>query len=378
MNKGRRNLAFTLVLFFMITVILPVYADELDDHQNRLNNVSREIDKTRSQVNNAKQKERTIMGQIQSLENDISATQAQLNSTADRIALLEQGINKTEKEIEKAEKELQKKSDILSERLVFVYEQGDISYLEVLLAATDIQDFLTRYDMVNSIVEQDVELIEAVNEQKHDLEMKKSSLEVKKKEMEKIQASQENLKDSLAGQQQEKKQLLSGVQQEKAQLERALKELEQASRELESIISRLQAGSTTPLGTGIYTWPAPGYSRITSEYGMRYHPILKQRKLHTGVDIGAPSGANIVAADAGTVIYSGWMNGYGQVVVIDHGQGISTLYAHQSTILAGKGTSVTKGQIIGKVGSTGWSTGPHLHFEVRINGSPTNPMQYIR
>jgi murein DD-endopeptidase MepM/ murein hydrolase activator NlpD len=155
-----------------------------------------------------------------------------------------------------------------------------------------------------------------------------------------------------------------------------MEELERASAEAEAMILRLQ-GKGGSIGTGTYTWPAPGYRNITSSYGMRYHPILKVNKLHTGIDIGAPSGAKIVAADSGTVIYSGWLGAYGNAIIIDHGAGISTLYGHQSARLVSVGAKVTKGQTIGKVGSTGWSTGPHLHFEVRKNGNPINPRSYV-
>jgi len=144
------------------------------------------------------------------------------------------------------------------------------------------------------------------------------------------------------------------------------------------MIKRMQSGGDVQLGTGVYTWPTPGYKVITSPYGMRYHPILGIRKMHTGVDIGAPMGATIVAADGGKIIHAGWMGGYGQVLVVDHGNGMSTLYAHLSSFIAGNGASVTKGQPIGRVGTTGWSTGPHLHFEVRENGSPVDPMSYIK
>ena len=378
MNKHNKLLAILVVVIFILGAILPVYADELEDHQRQLQEVDRSITQTQSKIDKVKKQERSIMGEIQTLEKSIVANEMQLESTVDRIAYLEENIIKLEEEIEDAQNELEDKTDLLSDRLIALYEQGDISYLEVLLSATDIKDFLTRYDMVNAIVEQDVDLIETIEKQKHDLETKKSDLSVKQNELKQSYSDQISIKETLGEQKSQKKGLLSNVQQEKNAYLKALEELEQTSRELEVMIRRLQGGSTTQLGTGTYTWPTPGYTSITSAYGMRYHPILKVRKMHTGVDIGAPGGTSIVAADSGKVIHCGWMGGYGQVVVVDHGNGLSTLYAHMSAYAVSNGTSVNKGQTIGRVGSTGWSTGPHLHFEVRINGSYTDPMAYIR
>ncbi|MGI5921366.1 MAG: murein hydrolase activator EnvC family protein [Syntrophomonadaceae bacterium] len=375
MRRKHKFVTGLALLAFMVSFIFPVYAENASE---KLQKVDRQIQQQKANLNAAKNKEKSIVNDINNLDKNISQTQQSIDSLTERIAYLENNIAETEKDIEQLEKELQKKTDILSQRLVYIYENGDISYLEVLLSASDIKDFLTRYDVLSNIIDQDVELIESINHDRRELDVKKSNLEVAKKELVTIRKNQEAQKQMLTEQKNQKSAALNNVQKEKDQYARALQELEQTSRALEEMIRRAQAGSTAQIGTGIYTWPAPGYTSITSTYGMRYHPILKVRKLHSGVDIGAPSGASIVAADSGKVISAGWAGGYGQAVIIDHGGGMSTLYGHQSKILVSVGQSVTKGQVIGKVGSTGWSTGPHLHFEVRKNGSPVDPMGYIR
>jgi len=160
--------------------------------------------------------------------------------------------------------------------------------------------------------------------------------------------------------------------------EKALDEMEEAQRKLNKMIAELQAKQKKGyMGTATFAWPTPGYTRITSPYGWRIHPIYKTRRMHTGIDIGAPAGSNIVAATHGEVIYADWLGGYGKTVVLDHGGGISTMYAHTSVILVEVGQKVRKGQVIAKVGSTGVSTGPHLHFEVKINGNHTDPWKYF-
>jgi len=160
---------------------------------------------------------------------------------------------------------------------------------------------------------------------------------------------------------------------------KALDDLEAMSKQLETIIRNLQVNTSDQprRGSGKFTWPAPGYSRITSPFGYRLHPILKQNRLHTGMDIGAPTGAKVVAGEEGTVIHVGSLTGFGNTIIIDHGGGYSTLYAHLSAYSVSKGQEVKKGETIGKVGSTGWATGPHLHFEVRVNGTPVKPDDYL-
>lgn len=377
MKTAKRLTALMFTLVFMITAILPVYADNIEETQQKLQDVSRQIEAQKSNITQAKQQENSITGQLEILEKSMADKEQEIKALATRISRLEDDIAKTEEEIRISEEELQVQIDYLCERLVYMYEDGmDISYLEVLFSATDIKDFLTRYDLLQYIVEQDMELIDSINKHKRALDIKKNDLEIQKKDLENLRQAQEAQRSQLAEQSSEKKDLLDSVRQEKSSYEKALEELERTSRELEDLIRRSQSGEQ--LGTGVYTWPAPGYSTITSAYGMRYHPILKTRKLHTGVDIGAPSGAKIVAADSGRVIFVGWSGGYGQTIIIDHGAGMSTLYAHQSKFAVSSGQNVVKGEVIGYVGSTGWSTGPHLHFEVRINGNPTDPMAYIR
>jgi len=374
----QRVTAVLVVMIFLMGAIIPVYADEITEKQQQLQDVGRQINEQNQKLNNAKKKEKTIVGQVLSLEKDMKKTQDQIENLSNQVDVLQSNISVTENEISIMEADLEKQTEILSQRLVFIYQEADVSYLEVLLSSEDIKDFLTRYDLLNRILDQDREMIESINRQKKDLDLKKSTLEVQKQDLQIAKEDQKEKKDLLDDQIGDKKEILSDVKKEKNAYLQALNELEQTSKQLESMIRALQSsGNQAQIGTGTYSWPTPGYSKITSDYGMRYHPILKTRKLHTGIDIGAPSGVSILAADGGTVIYSGWMGGYGQVVVIDHGAGMSTLYAHQSTLLVGKGTSVSKGQVIGKVGSTGWSTGAHLHFEVRVNGTPVNPHSYV-
>ncbi|MEQ8200353.1 MAG: peptidoglycan DD-metalloendopeptidase family protein [Syntrophomonadaceae bacterium] len=375
MRRQRAFIGF-MVSIMMIVMILPVNADQLSDQQKLLDSLNQRLQATQKNLNQASRAEKTILGEVEGIEQGAEQTQADIDQLTSKIARLQSRIATLNKEIKVHQDKLDKQVAILGERLVVIYEQGDTSYLEVLLGATDIKDLITRMDMLSAIIGQDKKLIQEINLNKRDLDNKKADLDVQQRELESSRVTLVEKKKKLAEQLKQKKVVLASVQQEKAQYAQAMEELERASAEAEAMILRLQ-GKGGSIGTGSFTWPTPGYSNITSGYGMRYHPILKVNKLHTGIDIGAPSGAKIVAADSGAVIYSGWLGAYGNAIIIDHGAGISTLYGHQSSRLVSVGAKVTKGQTIGKVGSTGWSTGPHLHFEVRKNGNPVNPRSYI-
>jgi murein DD-endopeptidase MepM/ murein hydrolase activator NlpD len=217
-------------------------------------------------------------------------------------------------------------------------------------------------EMIQKIYQNDVEILE--------------TLQTEHTELKEIQANLKEKKVELAAQ---KTQLAA----EKKELDARKKELEKEEDELKAEADRLTKelvklmDKNSPYVGGEFTWPVPSSSYITSSYGNRLHPTLKVWKFHTGIDIGASSGKDIVAAASGKVIFSGWYGGYGNFIMVDHGGGIVTCYGHASKLVSKKGDIVKRGQVIAKIGSTGRSTGPHLHFEVRKNGDYVNPMTYF-
>lgn len=366
---------------------IPVYADSSDDAREKLEEVRRQSQSIKDMLNANRSEQASITAEIKEIDESIASTQREVDALADDIDVLEDSVYVLQEEIDELEDKLLQQQSLLGDRLVCLYEGGDVTYLEVLLGAQDFQDFLTRMDMVNSIITQDKNLIQGVQDDKKTLDVKVADLENQRKSLEESRRSQKEKAAALKSSKEEKDEYMEELQSNAEAYEQQLNELEATSRELASQISSTQAstdysaprpdGSAYVVGTGVYGWPCPGYYDVTSPYGMRLHPVLGYYKLHTGVDFGAPSGASIVAADSGTVISAGWQGGYGNCVIIDHGSGMSTLYAHMSEILCSEGQSVSSGETIGLVGSTGYSTGAHLHFEVRVGGDPVDPMGYL-
>jgi len=260
---------------------------------------------------------------------------------------------------------------------VALYEVGPAGYLEVLLGATDFADFLSRIDLLSSVVAQDVKIMTGIKSEREQYLAKKNQRLAEQDRLSDLKGQKESKRAEVTSRAQDRERYLKKLQTEREAYEKALDELEALSEELVKTIQEMQKSSgVTRTGKLVFGWPANG--KVTSPFGRRLHPITRKYHNHTGIDIAVKTGTFVKASEDGVVLSAGWLGGYGKCVILDHGQGYSTLYAHNSVLLAVPGTKVKKGQVIAYSGNTGLSTGPHVHFEVRLNGAPVDPMRYLQ
>ena len=319
-----------------------------------------------------------LVYEIADLNDKIVSEEIEIDQLANKEAELKKKIEKTETELEKATEKFNNQQEMLEARLVAMYEAGDTDYLDVLLTSRSITEFISNYYMISEIIESDTELLETVRDKKQELEISKLELEKSKKQLSDARESKEKKAVSLENMRVIKNSYITQLTEEEKSLQEEITEYQSAIKKVESeIVTAANLNIGIDYVGGVMAWPVPGYTRITSEYGMRTHPITGVYKLHTGVDISAPIGANFIAANDGVVVKAEYNGAYGNMVMINHGGGVSTLYAHGSEILVQVGQEVKRGDPVLKVGSAGYSTGPHAHFEVRINGQYQNPMPYI-
>jgi murein DD-endopeptidase MepM/ murein hydrolase activator NlpD len=261
--------------------------------------------------------------------------------------------------------------------VVDIYEGDDLNYADVVLGSTDMWTFLTRGYYLQQILKGDTVLIGQI---RADVKQIKDDEEAQRRRVSEISSRQKRLvtqRDQVAGLAEDKHKQLDAIEHDKKLYVETLDELESESRQIES---EIRAYQNTPRGRKMYARPFTGglsmpcNGRITSPFGYRVHPITHVYKLHTGVDISVPTGTPIHAAADGVVVRAQWYGAYGYAVVIDHGGGVQTLYGHNSKLLVAAGAAVKRGQVIALSGATGYATGPHCHFEKRVNGSPVNPL----
>lgn len=347
------------------------------------NEVRQKLEESSTRLEYVQSELSTSLQQIQELGDKITEYENQYNDLKNQVAEMEKNIEVIDADIDKVQAEYDRKENLLKKRMVALYKAGDATYLDVLLSSSSIVDFLSKYYMLEKIIDYDTDLMK-------ELEVEKNSIENKKQEQEKKKADLKVAK-AKAGQMQilmENNKMLQENYSAKLTTEEATlnEQILQYKQEQEEIERQIQAAINwsgdlaIQYKGGVMIWPVGvNGTYITSPFGNRLHPIQGVYKYHSGIDIGnAGYGAPVLAAADGIVTYAGVMSGYGNCVMINHGSGIVTLYGHGQTIYATLGQTVKQGDVIMAVGSTGYSTGPHLHFEVRKDGVATSPIPFLK
>ena len=357
--------------------------DELNHLGQQKIDVQASIEQVNSQLEYVQTEISTSLLEIQKLDDEIRKYEQENANLKQRIETLETSIKETSEQLETTTLEYNQRNELLKKRLVTIYEQGDVAYLEVLLSAKSLSEFLGIYYAMVEMAEYDNALIDEVDQKRKLIETSQQQLESESTEVKNLKITAERTETILKN----TKNLQKGNIEKLSKEEKALNdEIQKYKNDIALIETKIQelngytGGIDIQYTGGIMIWPvAVQGTRITSYYGNRDHPIEGIVKLHQGIDIGSAGfGAPVVATADGVVTYAGELGSYGNCVMVYHGDGITTLYGHGQKILTKTGTEVKQGDVIMEVGSTGNSTGPHLHFEVRINGVTTNPLNYVK
>ena len=361
-----------------------------------------EIDKAKEEVKNLKsnltdvealkaeleKSKSDLAAYVTQLDNELSGIQAKIEQYNTLITEKEQQIADTTDELNEAIKQQEEQYAAMKKRIKFMYERGDTFYLEMLFSASGLSDMVNKADYIEALSQYDrnkldeyVEIIEMVQLCKDELEAEKEVLDEAKLA---VEAEETNVSSLI----QEKEAQIYAVSADISSKEAAIKEYEaMIAQENEEIAAlekavaeekaRLEAENARKYNGGMFAWPCPSFTRISDEYGNRIHPILGVQQFHNGLDMAAPGGSAILAAYDGDVVAAAYSSSMGNYIMIDHGSGLYTIYMHCSALYVSKGQAVTKGQNIAAVGSTGRSTGNHLHFSVRLNGNYVSPWNYL-
>lgn len=372
------------LLLALCLAVLPLYgamcfADTADDKRAELNDVRQRMERMQTRKEQARRKAESASAELSEVMGSLNELQAQANNLQKKSDALQGKINDNQAKLEKKQQEMQERMLIYRKRLRDIYINGQINYLDVLLGAKDFSDFSSRMYLLQKIISRDLELLEKLKQDAAEINSRKEQLAAEMKEIKATQTELEAKKAKVNKLREQRAYMLYKAQEEEQSSQEEYERLLAISENIASMLRNMEnAGGGAPAGqggTGQFMWPCNG--PITSYYGWRTHPIFGTTKYHSGMDIAVDSGTPIHAADSGTIVYSGWLGGYGNCVMIDHGGGLVTLYAHNSALNVGEGQYVSKGTVVAYAGSTGYSTGPHCHFEVRLHGELTEPLNYL-
>lgn len=377
MIKGKKIISALLIGTLCLGMSTQVRAAEIDDTKQKAEELQ-------------KQKEAAESEQ-KSLETQLMAIVSEMEDTKNQISQKEEELGQKEEELFEAQAQENDQYESMKKRIKYMYENGNTKFVDILCQSKDISEFLNNAEYISTISSYDREqLVEyqqirkKVQEQQTALEEEYAKLEdlqndliAKQTNVESLKASKESEISSISGELEQTNQKLAELQAAAEEAARKQKEKEAAAAAAKKNNNSGSAGGAVVSGNGMFTHPCPGYSRISSTFGYRNALLAGASTNHKGVDFAASTGTPIYAAAAGTVTSAGYSGKAGNLIIINHGNGLLTYYMHCNTIFVSAGQKVSKGQNIGQVGTTGNSTGPHLHFQVMNNGTPVNPMNYL-
>lgn len=373
----QRCLMVVLVLIFAVSNILPVFATELEDKQAEYEDVQQKMQQMELNKERARREAENASNRMEEIVAELNSLQADIKVIEEKQDKLQVKIDENQTVLAEKRAKMEGRMVIYRQRLRDIYINGQINYLDVLLGAKDFSDFSSRMFLLQKIISRDLAMMDTILKETLEIEARQKELDDQMADIEQMRKDLEEKQEKAKRSKEERAQLLYKAEEESRQADGDYDRLLAISENIASMLRSLERSSSMPTGggTGKFIWPVTG--EITSYYGWRTHPVFGTTRYHSGMDIACDYGTNILAADSGTVIYSGWMGGYGYAVMIDHGGGLVSLYGHNQELAVSEGQSVGKGQVIAYAGSTGWSTGPHCHFEVRIHGEVTEPLNYL-
>ncbi|MEH2147341.1 murein hydrolase activator EnvC family protein [Nostoc sp.] len=383
------SIAFCCILWICLALI-PAHAtstgsiDTLRQQKQQMNQQHQSVVNERDRLTNLQQEaQKNLTG----LKQNLQTTDSYIQESESRLQLAAQRLQQLESDLAVAERSYEERQIATVARLRYLQRSPASVGWAVLLQSQNISDFFSRRHQLKLVYQADEQILVKLNQQANLINKQKTEVEQQKNEIGLIREQLLAQKTDYQTQAQSQSELIQRLNSDRLALEAAQNQLERESKNLEVLIqqkvaeteeAQAKTNSRTSIiirGTGVMAYPSD--ASTSSPFGWRVHPILGYRRFHAGLDFAASYGSKIRAADSGRVIFAGWYGGYGRAVIIDHGNGMTTLYGHTSELYVSEGQAVERGQAIAAVGSTGFSTGPHLHFEVRRNGTPVDPANYL-
>ncbi len=405
MIRTKRWLGFFLAAIMFMMVPCSVMADTKESLDEQIKNDSAALSDAKSEKKeletnleavqalkeSLQEAKDELAGHVVELDNEMSQVTMKLFEVEQLLETKEAEHEATEVKLAEAKENIEKQYEDMKIRIQFMYEHGSMSFLEILLSCSSFSEMLNKAEYIEQVSAYDRQMLDAYEETKVKVEALEKELASQREILETVRADVKKQQDQMQGLIDEKQEEIKEYQTDIANKEKAIKEYEAMIAEQDSLIGSLEAAveaarkkreqmgvsDNDSYSGGAFCWPAPSYTRISDDYGWRTHPILGVQQFHNGVDMAAPSGSPILAAAEGEVIAATYNATMGNYVMIDHGGGLFTIYMHASALYVSSGNRVSKGEEIAAIGSTGRSTGPHLHFSVRLNGEYVSPWNYL-